>query len=961
MKAATAPLDRFAFEYPGIAARLVARAEIAPTGFGQALWQYLDVCVRRGITGQDLRTSTEALHQIHQDSTIRNAFEADLRAAAQKLTAGREVDGKLRSLWGTTPLINLIPCAKAERLNGIDAETVVWTTYYIENRFDIVLKDQFDWMQRWCPSLVETYSNLVFAWALLSFDIFYYFNDRGLVYPVGGYGSSRFGINPNEMRCLRESGKHLFTLTYGADNRTRARTLASGRFNFCMHCPEPGKFCICDDDGARQMFDVIHKHATRTLAWGLSLDYLPAPRRLSYLVVDTAALVPAATNTAPQLPLRVLHSPNHAFFKGSHYLEQAIARLKAEGVAIEYRTLTGASNQQVLASMRDAHVVADQFIGGCYGYTAVEAMALGKPVLCYLRDRALTASAEECPIIEADPDSVYDVLRAITEDMGRLVDLGKRSRAYVERHHSVNNLAKQLAELHQDCGPPTASRWRGTFRERIGRGVGSLLRWLRRMTRALLNKALDAAAIDPVTGSSKAPLAAWLVAAARVAYHCARRVLRLLRLPIFARVLPLFAKTLLQLATYLGRIATTVRFALGRPRAVWGTTPILTLPKLVRCDRRIGVDARSLVHTTYYITQDFDRNLERWREKIMTHCPWFYDTFWRLVLCVAMLRFDVFHFFCDRGILPSAQRMGINEEELRILRAAGKRIYTYTYGADVRTRETTQTLGPINFCMDCPDPGRCCICDEAAGRNNIKTIRDHATAMNAMGDMLLYVPAAREFHFWPLDTSQIPDIGVCRDSDGPLRVGHAPNHPHFKGTRHLEHAVAALADQGIQVELVRVEGVPNAQVLEMLSTIDVLAEQFIGGFHGYTALEAMALGKPVICYIGRREWLADPQRCPIIEATPDSLQETLTWCAHHRGALVELGRQARNYVERNYSLDAVAVGLARMYVETADFPPRLSASMKQRADQLEATLPQPLTRSDAFAEVALPAREEAKR
>src|SRR5262249_42552999 len=151
-----------------------------------------------------------------------------------------------------------------------------------------------------------------------------------------------------------------------------------------------------------------------------------------------------------------------------------------------------------------------------------------------------------------------------------------------------------------------------------------------------------------------------------------------------------------------------------------------------------------------------------------------------------LLRYDFFHFFLDRGILKPVARLGINPTEAAILHRAGKRLYTYTYGADVRTRAATLALGTYNFCVDCPDPGRFCMCEDVVGSQNVAIIKRYATAMLAMGDMLAYVPDAIELLFWPIDLDRFdlapPDYRRHRA----LRVFHAPNHTHFKGTQYLE-------------------------------------------------------------------------------------------------------------------------------------------------------------------------------
>ena len=388
----------------------------------------------------------------------------------------------------------------------------------------------------------------------------------------------------------------------------------------------------------------------------------------------------------------------------------------------------------------------------------------------------------------------------------------------------------------------------------------------------------------------------------------------------------------------LAQISTVMRMRFGTPRSMWGITPILTLPLLARCDRILGFGSSSLVYTTYYTSSQFDICLKRASDWIVARFPDLYLPFTWLVFAYALLRFDIFHVFCDRGILLPVGRMGLNPREMDILTKAGKRLYTYTYGADIRTRKRTLALGDFNFCMDCPEPGKFCICDDDAGEANVLSIRKYATSMLAMGDMTAYIPNHMNFHFWPLDMSKIAYVGVDPVRTRPLRVAHAPNHNFFKGTSYLEEAISRLQLEGFAIELVRVQGVPNSEVLQLFATADVVAEQFIGGFHGYTALEAMAAGKPVISYIRSDELLIDASTCPIINATPASLYQTLKDILLDKHDLVELGHCGRLYVERYYSIEAVAARLGRLYLDTAGLPERLAKMIKAKVAIMEEQL-----------------------
>src|SRR5262249_42114149 len=374
----------------------------------------------------------------------------------------------------------------------------------------------------------------------------------------------------------------------------------------------------------------------------------------------------------------------------TRHLEAAVGRLRDEGHAIELVMLSGVPNDEGLRLMASCDLVADQFIGGSLGYTAIEAMALGKPVLSYVRDGVRIPAAGGCPVIAANPETLDGVLKGLLAAPERLSEIGRQSRAYVEAHYSVESVARELRQLYRDSHS-TEPRWLEPQRGEV----------IRQRARSH-----GLAAVDATRVVLAVPF--WAL------YPLARALRR------YSKALTILAYKGLRMALFegaiaVGRLATAWRLGHGTVRSLWGTTPILTLPLLAACDRRLGLESQSLVFTTYYTAQTFDLNLKPLLDRFVARTPKLRRVFFDLVFAWSLVRFDVFHFFCDQGVLPSTGRMGIDPQEARRLRRAGKRLYTYTYGADVRTRTATLALGLPNFCIDCPEPGRFCICDDAAG------------------------------------------------------------------------------------------------------------------------------------------------------------------------------------------------------------------------------------------------------
>ena len=83
---------------------------------------------------------------------------------------------------------------------------------------------------------------------------------------------------------------------------------------------------------------------------------------------------------------------------------------------------------------------------------AIEAMALGKPVVTYLKDDAVRLSEEayglRVPIVSATKDTLVERLRPLVESPAERRRVGAESRAYAEQVHDADRIAERLLDLY---------------------------------------------------------------------------------------------------------------------------------------------------------------------------------------------------------------------------------------------------------------------------------------------------------------------------------------------------------------------------------------------------------------------------------------------------------------------------------------------------------------------------------
>ena len=95
----------------------------------------------------------------------------------------------------------------------------------------------------------------------------------------------------------------------------------------------------------------------------------------------------------------------------------------------------------------------DQLNAGWHGVFALESMALGKPVVTYLKPDVVEASAAgfgvRIPIVPATKETLADALRPLVIEPALRREVGAASRAYVEQVHDIDRVADRLLDIYR--------------------------------------------------------------------------------------------------------------------------------------------------------------------------------------------------------------------------------------------------------------------------------------------------------------------------------------------------------------------------------------------------------------------------------------------------------------------------------------------------------------------------------
>lgn len=246
---------------------------------------------------------------------------------------------------------------------------------------------------------------------------------------------------------LRKRGLEVAILGHGTDVRLPSRHRALEPWSHYR-----------DDEWTP--FDAVEEVTRKNLAVVTAAQaptFVSTPGLL--LDIPSAHLVPIVIDvdrwTSDTEPLeraipRVMHSPSNPVTKGTDLILPAVQRLVDEGL-IEYVRIQGVPNDRMPAFFAEGDILLDQFRAGDYGVAATDAMASGRLVVSHVSDQVRETvrdlSGLDLPIVEANPDTLEQVLRDVlarrdhyrrvaAEGPGfvRAVHDGTLSRTVFERH-----------------------------------------------------------------------------------------------------------------------------------------------------------------------------------------------------------------------------------------------------------------------------------------------------------------------------------------------------------------------------------------------------------------------------------------------------------------------------------------------------------------------------------------------
>jgi hypothetical protein len=159
----------------------------------------------------------------------------------------------------------------------------------------------------------------------------------------------------------------------------------------------------------------------------------------------------------------VLHAPSNSAVKGTDYVLQAVGKLKSEGLDFDFKLIQNIPNKEAVKLFADSDIIIDQLFIPGGGRLSSEGLALGKVVIsCMYYDKYFQADYyNDCPIIDANIETIYPVLKETILNYNLRKQLPEKGRDWAERNLDVKVFCKKILDVLS--GTPIPTEYTPTF------------------------------------------------------------------------------------------------------------------------------------------------------------------------------------------------------------------------------------------------------------------------------------------------------------------------------------------------------------------------------------------------------------------------------------------------------------------------------------------------------------------
>lgn len=322
-----------------------------------------------------------------------------------------------------SPMIEL---SKGLQLNGVHSTSCHFDDHPFNFKPDFCLK-----LNLLPPAQRHAKLNQFFNESIHAYDIFHF------------HFGETFFPDKSDLEILKQAGKKMVVHHHGSD----VRILSAARKNnpYVRVKPEWTETKI------KSNLTVLSKYIEHAIVQDYELEgYISDFYKYVHVIPHTIDLnqfkpqYPPMKHTTPL----IVHAPTKRNLKGTEPIIEAVNQLKASGISFDFKLIEGMDHLETMKLIAGADIVIDQLRIGSHGYLSSEAMALGKPVICYIREDLKSKYPIDLPIVYANPDNITTVLRDLINHPNQWRDLGLRGRTYIQNHHETRKVINHYLDIY---------------------------------------------------------------------------------------------------------------------------------------------------------------------------------------------------------------------------------------------------------------------------------------------------------------------------------------------------------------------------------------------------------------------------------------------------------------------------------------------------------------------------------
>jgi len=362
-------------------------------------------------------------------------------------------------------------------------------------------------------------------------------------------------------------------------------------------------------------------------------------------------------------------------------------------------------------------------------------------------------------------------------------------------------------------------------------------------------------------------------------------------------VAPIFCLTAI-----MARIFRAVKGRSDKPRLLWAGAPMPSLATTSQAMSQAGYISASLANQIYStnVEGQFDNILplsKRLPAGLNTPA-YIFRAAGRFIW--AMFQVDIYHSFFSGGVLGHTPLQRI---ELPILRLSGVKSVVMPYGSDAFVySDLPDTAWARAIKEFYPRPKK----QDRQVKARIEQVSEVADYVVGCIVHTANLPRVDKWTVLWYPSGNDIEMGPVRQRDigSSLRIAHPSNHRQIKGTDSLIAAVERLRDRGCDIDLDVIEGVTITESRRRMAQADIIVDQLLMGY-AMTAVEGLAMGKVVVSGFNWVEPLYQPfyeksylDQCPIIMASPDTIEDVLFDLYGDRDSIAIVGAKSRAYYEK---------------------------------------------------------------